>query len=201
MMSPSMETATGDHPVGIHLRAFNWQLWRARRRLGYTQHQLAEAVGISLHRITQFETLKRWPRTNEAVDLALALNIDECVLFPDALRERCANVPASVRFSVPLSALPAREEPALLEAPDMLESPLNDALGVSLAAVLEELSPREQKVLRLRFGLNRGEPHSLRETGKVFGVTPERIRQMEAKALRKLRHPSRSKKLKDYLEE
>ena len=66
--------------------------------------------------------------------------------------------------------------------------------------VLETLTPREEKVLRLRFGLDDGHQRTLEEVGKEFQVTRERIRQIEAKALRKLRHPSRSKKLKDYLD-
>ncbi len=66
--------------------------------------------------------------------------------------------------------------------------------------MLESLTDREKKVLRLRFGLDDGKARTLEEVGKQFGVTRERIRQIEAKALRKLRHPSRSKKLKDYLD-
>jgi len=66
--------------------------------------------------------------------------------------------------------------------------------------VLSTLNPREQRVLQLRFGLEDGRARTLEEVGREFGVTRERIRQIEAKALRKLRHPSRSKRLKDYLE-
>ena len=66
---------------------------------------------------------------------------------------------------------------------------------------LKSLTPREEKVIRLRFGLDDGRPRTLEEVGRQFNVTRERIRQIEAKALRKLRHPSRSKKLKDYLDE
>ncbi len=69
-----------------------------------------------------------------------------------------------------------------------------------LFEVLHTLTPREEAVLKLRFGLEDGRPRTLEEVGKVFDITRERIRQIEAKALRKLRHPSRSKKLKDYLE-
>ncbi|WP_313125771.1 RNA polymerase sigma factor RpoD [Proteiniclasticum ruminis] len=73
-------------------------------------------------------------------------------------------------------------------------------LKEQLISVLDTLTPREEKVLRLRFGLDDGRSRTLEEVGKEFNVTRERIRQIEAKALRKLRHPSRSKKLKDYLD-
>jgi len=66
--------------------------------------------------------------------------------------------------------------------------------------VLGSLTPRERKVLELRFGLEDGRSRTLEEVGREFNVTRERIRQIEAKALRKLRHPTRSRKLKDYLE-
>ena len=73
-------------------------------------------------------------------------------------------------------------------------------LKEQLVEVLKTLTSREEKVLRLRFGLEDGRSRTLEEVGKEFNVTRERIRQIEAKALRKLRHPSRSKILKDYLD-
>ena len=89
--------------------------------------------------------------------------------------------------------------------PDEDALPPDDAASMSLlkeqlADVLKTLTPREEKVLALRFGLEDGNPKTLEEVGKVFNVTRERIRQIEAKALRKLRHPSRSKRLKDFLD-
>ena len=65
---------------------------------------------------------------------------------------------------------------------------------------MKDLSPREQKILEMRFGLGDGVTHTLEEVGREFGVTRERIRQIEAKALRKLKHPSQRKKLQDYLD-
>jgi RNA polymerase primary sigma factor len=113
----------------------------------------------------------------------------------------------------------ASQEPVSLEAPigEEEDSRLGDfvedagALAPAEAAshqllreqmenVLDSLSGRERRVLQLRFGLDDGRSRTLEEVGKEFGVTRERIRQIEAKALRKLRHPSRSKKLKDYLD-
>ena len=86
------------------------------------------------------------------------------------------------------------------DAPVPAEAASHTLLKEQLASVLGSLTPREEKVLRLRFGLEDGRPRTLEEVGKEFNVTRERIRQIEAKALRKLRHPSRSKRLKDFLD-
>lgn len=86
------------------------------------------------------------------------------------------------------------------DAPAPADAASFSLLKEQLVDVLSTLTPREEKVLRLRFGLDDGRARTLEEVGKEFQVTRERIRQIEAKALRKLRHPSRSKKLKDYLD-
>ena len=86
------------------------------------------------------------------------------------------------------------------DVPAPAEAAAFSMLKEQLVEVLDTLTDREQKVLKLRFGLDDGRSRTLEEVGKEFDVTRERIRQIEAKALRKLRHPSRSKKLKDYLE-
>ena len=86
------------------------------------------------------------------------------------------------------------------DAPAPADAASHTLLKETLGSVLDSLTPREEKVLRLRFGLEDGRSRPLEEVGKEFNVTRERIRQIEAKALRKLRHPSRSKKLKDFLD-
>lgn len=134
--------------------------------------------------------------------------------MPEEIAEKMDLTPEKVREIMKIA-----QEPVSLETPigeeddshlgDFIED--QDALAPSDAAayellkeqledVLDTLTEREENVLRLRFGLDDGRTRTLEEVGKVFGVTRERIRQIEAKALRKLRHPSRSKRLKDFLE-
>ncbi|MGG0656657.1 RNA polymerase sigma factor RpoD [Rummeliibacillus pycnus] len=133
---------------------------------------------------------------------------------PEEIGEEMDLAPEKVR-----EILKIAQEPVSLETPigeeddshlgDFIEdseaqSPSDHAayelLKEQLEDVLDTLTDREENVLRLRFGLDDGRTRTLEEVGKVFGVTRERIRQIEAKALRKLRHPSRSKRLKDFLE-
>jgi RNA polymerase primary sigma factor len=133
---------------------------------------------------------------------------------PEEIAKEMDITPEKVREILKVSL-----EPVSLETPVGEESDSNlgdfiedqDALAPADAAafellkeqleeVLDTLTDREENVLRLRFGLEDGRTRTLEEVGQVFGVTRERIRQIEAKALRKLRHPSRSKRLKDFLE-
>jgi len=81
-----------------------------------------------------------------------------------------------------------------------VEAVINVNLKDQTAQVLRSLTPREEKVIKMRFGLEDGSEHTLEEVGQSFAVTRERIRQIEAKALRKLRHPSRSRKLKTFMD-
>ena len=133
-----------------------------------------------------------------AEEIAEVMNI-----APEKVREilRVAQEPVSLETPI------GEEEDSHLgdfipdeEAQVPAEAAYQSLLREQLSDVLSTLTPREEKVLRLRFGLEDGRPRTLEEVGKEFNVTRERIRQIEAKALRKLRHPSRSKRLKDFLD-
>ncbi|MFA6771781.1 MAG: sigma-70 family RNA polymerase sigma factor, partial [Dehalococcoidales bacterium] len=125
----------------------------------------------------------------------------------DLTADKVREVMKLAQFTISLETPIGEEKDSRLE--DFIEDPktiepsdaaLHQALKEEIRDVLCTLTPREGKVLQLRFGLSDGRARTLEEVGKEFNVTRERIRQIEAKALRKLRHPSRSRKLRDYLE-
>ena len=139
------------------------------------------------------------------LDVAVALYYDFLNWSPEQIHD-----PDRDRFVLSLSLIHispiGEEEDSHLgdfipdeDASEPSEAASFTLLKEQLVEVLSTLTPREEKVLKLRFGIEDGRTRTLEEVGKEFHVTRERIRQIEAKALRKLRHPSRSKKLKDFL--
>ena len=173
-------------------------------------HLAAADVGLQVHIVD-----------SEAASQAEALLVREAVRLRDEEGLTAEEIAAELDMPVDKvrEILRVAQEPVSLETPIGEEEdshlgdfiPDDDALAPADAAsmlllkeqlgdVLKTLTPREEKVLSLRFGLEDGHPRTLEEVGKEFNVTRERIRQIEAKALRKLRHPSRSKKLKDFLD-
>ena len=153
---------------------------------------------INRVRKTAGELLRKNGREPTADEIAVRLEME-----PDRVRELLQLAQEPVSLETPVG----EEEDAHLE--DFIQDeeagiPVDEAgrqlLRRELMSVLKSLTPREERVITLRFGLDDGRPRTLEELGKEFNVTRERIRQIEAKALRKLRHPSRAKRLRDYLE-
>ena len=153
---------------------------------------------INRVRKTAGELLRKNGREPTAEEIAVRLEME-----PDRVRELLQLAQEPVSLETPVG----EEEDAHLE--DFIQDeeagiPVDEAgrqlLRRELMSVLKSLTPREERVITLRFGLDDGRPRTLEELGKEFNVTRERIRQIEAKALRKLRHPSRAKRLLDYLE-
>ena len=153
---------------------------------------------INRVRKTAGELLRKNGREPTAEEIAVRLEME-----PDRVRELLQLAQEPVSLETPVG----EEEDAHLE--DFIQDeeagiPVDEAgrqlLRRELMSVLKSLTPREERVITLRFGLDDGRPRTLEELGKEFNVTRERIRQIEAKALRTLRHPSRAKRLRDYLE-
>ncbi len=180
--------------------------WWIRQAITRAIADQARTIRIPVHMVETINKVKKvssqllHKNGHEPVAEEIAKELDMPV---DKVREimRVAQEPVSLETPI------GEEEDSHLgdfipddEAPAPADAASHTLLKEQLAEVLGSLTPREEKVLRLRFGLEDGRPRTLEEVGKEFDVTRERIRQIEAKALRKLRHPSRSKKLKDFLD-
>ncbi|HPE94504.1 MAG TPA: RNA polymerase sigma factor RpoD [Bacillota bacterium] len=180
--------------------------WWIRQAITRAIADQARTIRIPVHMVetinkvlrTSRQLLQEYGREATAEEIALEMNMSV-----DKVRDILKISQEPVSLEMPIG----EEEDSHLGdfiADDHTPSPSDSAaytmLREQLLEVLKTLNPREESVLKLRFGLEDGRPKTLEEVGKVFDITRERIRQIEAKALRKLRHPSRSKKLKDYLE-
>ena len=180
--------------------------WWIRQAITRAIADQARTIRIPVHMV---ETINKLVRVNRQLmqDLGRDPTPEEIAQEMDIPEERVREIMKIAQEPVSLETPIGEEEDSHLG--DFIED--EDALAPAEAAsfillkeqleeVLETLTPRERDVLRLRFGLEDGKARTLEEVGQKFKVTRERIRQIEAKALRKLRHPTRSKKLKDYLE-
>ncbi|HIX17971.1 MAG TPA: RNA polymerase sigma factor RpoD [Candidatus Gemmiger faecavium] len=193
-----------DHTKGFKFSTY--ATWWIRQAITRAIADQARTIRIPVHMVETINKVKKVSSQllHENGHEPSADEIAERLDMPvDKVREimRVAQEPVSLETPI------GEEEDSHLgdfipdeEAPVPAEAASQTLLKEQLADVLKTLTPREEKVLRLRFGLEDGRPRTLEEVGKEFNVTRERIRQIEAKALRKLRHPSRSKKLRDFLD-
>ncbi len=180
--------------------------WWIRQAITRSIADQARTIRIPVHMVETINKLMRisrqllqeYGREPSIEEIAEAMDITE-----DKVREILKIAQEPVSLETPIGEEEDSHLGDFIEDEDVL-APIDAVsfylLKEQLEDVLGTLTPREERVLRLRFGLDDGRPRTLEEVGQEFGVTRERIRQIEAKALRKLRHPSRSKKLKDYLE-
>lgn len=180
--------------------------WWIRQAITRAIADQARTIRIPVHMVETINKLVRVQRQllqdlgREPTPEEIAEDMD---LTPEKVREILKIAQEPVSLETPIGEEDDSHLGDFIED-DEVTSPADHAayemLKEQLEDVLDTLTDREENVLRLRFGLDDGRTRTLEEVGKVFGVTRERIRQIEAKALRKLRHPSRSKRLKDFLE-
>lgn len=180
--------------------------WWIRQAITRAIADQARTIRIPVHMV---ETINKLIRVSRQLlqELGREPLPEEIAKEMDVPEERVREIMKIAQEPVSLETPIGEEEDSHLgdfiedeDAPAPAEAASFLLLKEQLEDVLDSLTLREEKVLRLRFGLDDGRSRTLEEVGQEFGVTRERIRQIEAKALRKLRHPSRSKKLKDYLE-
>lgn len=179
--------------------------WWIRQAITRAIADQARTIRIPVHMVETINKLirvsrqlvQKLGREPTAEEIAKEMGIDA---------ERVAEIQRIAQEPVSLETPIGEEEDSqlgdFLEDKELLspdDAAANQLLREELENMIDELAPREREVLRLRFGLEDGHPYTLEEVGRRFGVTRERIRQIEAKALRKLRHPSRSKKLRDFI--
>ncbi len=193
-----------DHTKGFKFSTY--ATWWIRQAITRAIADQARTIRIPVHMVETINKVKKvssqllHKNGHEPTAEEISAELDRPV---DKVREimRVAQEPVSLETPI------GEEEDSHLgdfiedaDAPAPADAASHTLLKEQLSEVLQTLTPREEKVLRLRFGLEDGRSRTLEEVGKEFNVTRERIRQIEAKALRKLRHPSRSKKLKDFLD-
>ena len=179
--------------------------WWIRQSITRAVADQARTIRIPVHMV---ETINRVSRTSRGLiqELGREPTLQEISQRLGMPEDKIAEVIKIAQDPVSLETPVGEEDDSHLgdfiqdnDAMEPAESASFNMLRQQLNEVMETLSPRECKVIRLRFGLEDGRAHTLEEVGKEFDVTRERVRQIEAKALRKLRHPSRSKILKDFL--
>ena len=180
--------------------------WWIRQAITRAIADQARTIRIPVHMV---ETINKLIRINRQLlqELGRDPRPDEIAREMGISEEKVREIIKIAQEPVSLETPIGEEEDSHLgdfipddDAPAPAEVAAFTLLKEQLMEVLDTLTPREEKVLRLRFGLDDGKARTLEEVGREFNVTRERIRQIEAKALRKLRHPSRSKKLRDFLE-
>ena len=180
--------------------------WWIRQAITRAIADQARTIRIPVHMV---ETINKQIRVSRTLlqEFGREPTPEEIAKYMGISEDKVREIQKIAQYPVALETPIGEEEDSQLG--DFLEDETSTApsdmvaftlLKEQLIGVLDTLTPREEKVLRLRYGIDDGRPRTLEEVGKEFNVTRERIRQIEAKALRKLRHPSRSKRLKDFLD-
>ncbi len=193
-----------DHTKGF--RFSTYATWWIRQSITRAIADQARTIRVPVHMVETINKLTRATRTL-IQKLGRDPTTEEIANAMGLTEERVSEIQRIAQDPISLETTIGDEEDSKISdfiedetAQSPIESVTQTLLREQLLSVIETLTPREQKVIRMRYGLDNSHPRTLEEVGKEFNVTRERIRQIEAKALRKLRHPNRSKKLSDFRE-
>jgi RNA polymerase primary sigma factor len=193
-----------DHTKGF--RFSTYATWWIRQSITRAMADQARTIRIPVHMV---ETIHKLTRATRQLlqKLGRDPSVEEIAEFMELSIEKVEEIQKIAQDPISLENPVGEEDDSKIAdfiEDETIRSPVEVAtqnlLKEQLMAVIDTLTPREQKVIRLRYGLDDSHPRTLEEVGKEFNVTRERIRQIEAKALRKLRHPNRSKKLVDFMD-
>ena len=180
--------------------------WWVRQAVTRAIADQARTIRLPVHMVETIGELTRVARTLQQ-ELGREPTVEEIAARMGVTPEKVSDINRASMQPVSLETPIGDDEESYLgdfledrNSPEPVEAATQQMLREQVEQVLKSLSSRERRILRLRFGLENGRPHTLEEVGRYFGVTRERIRQVEAKALGKLRHPSRRKRLRDFLD-
>lgn len=178
--------------IGLYRRFSNKNLQNAIQKKGLTYKDIKEKTGLHLQIISKIVNFKQKPTEKQKVEFAVLLKVPIDEIFPekyDELFDRISPLPVKAETTIKMMSLDSPEV-LKLQAPDnyFRNAEYKLEFATRLKGVMKHLTPREKAILEMRFGFMDGVAHTLDETAKEFSVTVERVRQIQAKALEKIRH-------------
>lgn len=199
--------AIDEFQFGLHKRVYNYNMKIAREAKGLTMRQLAEKAACDLNTLYLIQAFKQYPKEELKQRIAIVLEVPIDIIFPEDIKGLRIHSRKTIDdCTITLSEV--KEIGSILDRDSILQEWEDDVIARvdaqkylpdTINKIVSTLTEREQSVIRMRYGLDGTNPMRLEEIGKLFGKSRNRISQIEQKALRKMRHPTSSKILKEFV--